>query len=152
VSLFLVFAVCGFIATWALLMLWGFSAGAINAVPYVTLVGSMVLMLVSAPLALFVPRFSAATAVLASLLLLVGPASTVAFDSDPSGLLFAIPPLVAAAVASRHVRRTRESKWLTLAARPALWLRIVLAAVPVTVFCLAFNAPRVLALLLAGPP
>jgi hypothetical protein len=151
-SLFLVFAICGFLEAWALLMMWGFSAGPTNAVPFVTLVGALILLLISAPLALFIPRLSSAIAILASTLLLVWPAAIVISDSDPSGLLFAIPPVIAATVAAWRVWRTRHSKWLAFAARPALWLRVILAAVPAVVFCLVFNAPLVLALLLSGPP
>ena len=150
VTLYLVFALCGFLETWALLMLWGYSAGPINAVPYITLVGGLILILVSAPLAVFMPRFSVASALLACALMFVWPASIFVSESGLSGLMVAAPPLVAAGFATWHLRSTRHSTGQGIA--PARWLRIVLAVVPAILFCLVFNAPLVLGILLAGPP
>ena len=146
----LVFIVCAYVELFFLLTLWGVSAGPTNAVPFVALLGCLILLLVAAPLVMFLPRVSSATAILGSVLVLVWPLSFLA--SDAGAALLLLPPAVAMALAGWGLWRTRHLPWLMSASKPRLWLRVALATVPVALFCFAFNAPAVLALLLAGPP
>ena len=147
---FLVFIVCAYVELFALLTLWGVSAGPTNAVPFIALLGCLILLLVASPLVMFLPRVGSATAILGSSLVLVWPLSFLM--SDAGAALLVLPPAVAIAVAGWALWRTRHQPWLMLASKPRLWLRVALAVVPVGLFCFAFNAPLVLALLLDGPP
>ena len=65
---FAIYALAGFIEIWFLLFFWGFSNGPVDAYPYVALLGCLILLLLAAPLALFLDRIAAAIAIPGALL------------------------------------------------------------------------------------
>ncbi|MCI0404642.1 MAG: hypothetical protein L0Z48_01865 [candidate division Zixibacteria bacterium] len=150
-SLFFVFLFCGLGELWALLVMWGFSAGAANAVPFVTLVGCLALLFLAAPLALFLRRLAAAIALPAAAVALTWPIGIAFFESAIGAVAFAVLPATAMTVAIVSLWRTRHAAWFTVVSKPAMWLRVALAALPVLLFFVLFNVRAVLALLLAGP-
>src|SRR5689334_14957055 len=132
--------------------MWGFSAGPVNAVPYVALVGGIMLLLVAAPVSLFLARVGAVVALLGSVLVLVWPLAVAVSEADASALVFAAPPVVAGGLAAKRLRGTVQTPWLVLSGGPPIWLRVLLSALPFALFLGFFNAGLVLAILLAGPP
>lgn len=139
-TLFFVFLICGLGELWALLVTWGFSAGAANAVPFVTLVGRLALLLLAAPLALFLRRLTAAIA-------LPGAAAALTW---PIGIALDESAIVATAAIVR-LWRTRHAAWFAVVSKPTMWVRVALTALPLALFFVLFNVWAVLALLLAGP-
>jgi hypothetical protein len=53
-TFFFLLLVSGMLELWALLFMWGFSAGPHNAIPFITLIGCITLLFVAAPLTLSV--------------------------------------------------------------------------------------------------
>lgn len=149
-AFFLVFLTCGLVELWALLVMWGFSAGPVNSAPYVALIGCLLLLLAAAPLALFLTRVSAAVALVGAAMALAWPVAIAFEESVIRTLPFAALPTLAAAAASWRLWRTRRKPWLTKVVRPRLWVRIVLCTLPVVLFISVFNARLVLAILWPG--
>jgi hypothetical protein len=145
-------AICGIAQLWALLMLWGFSAGPIHSGPFVALVGCFVLSFAAAPFSLFMARLGAVFALLGGALMLAWPVAGVLDGSVIDVLPFMALPIAAIGVAGWRLWRTRESPWLTRVSKPSFWIRLALCGLPFALFVLIFNVRAVIALLLAGPP
>lgn len=147
---FLIYLVTGVGELWLLLFFWGFSGGPANAVPFVTLVGCLVLMLAAA-LALFFKRLSALVALVGAALALTWPVAA-AFDSSIFDVLaLALSPVVALGIAAWRIRHTRQSRWLAAVSTPSLWVRIVLLGVAMVLLVRLINMELVLGLFLPAP-
>src|SRR5438128_2347428 len=70
---FVIYTVCGFSIVSLDLMMWGFTGGPVNAIPYLALVGGLLLFTVLPGIALFLPRLAACVALLAAALILPWP-------------------------------------------------------------------------------
>ena len=151
-TLFAVFLVSGLLELWGLLMLWGFSRGPVNAMPLVTLVGCLLLLLIASPLALFLPRVSPVVAAIGAALVLTWPVAIARAEPVIQALPFAVLPITVMGFAAWQLWRTRQLPWLVTVSKPRLWIRVGLCCVPVALFVVLFNARLVLALLWAGPP
>jgi hypothetical protein len=151
-TLFALSLACGILELWALLTMWGVTAGPINAVPVLALLGSLVLLLVAAPLALFLSRIGAIIGLVGALLAITWPVAIVLQERRGDSLLLAIPAASVLVAAIWRLRRTRGTPWWALVTVPSLWLRVALSTVPVIAFISLFNALPVLALLTAGSP
>jgi hypothetical protein len=149
---FAVYLLTGLLELWALLLVWGFSAGPVNATPFVALIGCLILMLIASPLVLFLSRLSALFALVGAALVLAWPAAFVREEPIVEALLVMALPVIAFGVAARHLWGTRHISWFATVTTPRLWVRVVLGGAPVILFVLLFNAPLVLALVWAGPP
>ncbi len=152
--LFFIFLTSGFFELCLLLFFWGYSAGPMNAVPFVTLIGCFILMFAAAPLALFFKRISALVALVGAALAFSWPVAA-AFDSSiPDVLILSVLPVITFSAAIWRSWQTRQSLWLaTVSTSPLwLWVRIVLLGLPVALFVSLFNSKLVLGLLLVGPP
>ncbi len=150
-GLFFVFLICGLGELWALLVTWGFSAGAANAVPFVTLAGCLGLLFLAAPLALFFRRLAAAIALPGAAAALTWPIGIALDESAIVAAAFAVLPATAMTAAIVRLWRTRHTAWFAVVSKPAMWLRVALTALPVVLFFVLFDVWAVLALLLAGP-
>jgi hypothetical protein len=150
-GLFFVFLICGLGELWALLVTWGFSAGAANAVPFVTLVGCLELLFLAAPLALFLRRLAAVVALPGAAAALTWPIGIALGESAIVAAAFAVFPVMAMAAAIVRLCRTRHAAWFAVVSKPAMWLRVALTVLSVALFFVLFNVWAVLALLLAGP-
>lgn len=151
-SLFFVFLICGLGELWALLFMWGFSAGVVNAVPFVTMLGCLVVLFLATPLALFFARPAAVIAVLGAAVTLTWPVGIALHESVIGAVPFAVLPATALSVGIIRLWRTRHDGWLAPVSKPAVWLRVALVGLPIALFVVLFNVRAVLALLLAGPP
>ena len=56
IKLYLSYFLYGFTMFYANMVLWGFSAGPINIIPYITLVSSILLFAIASGLSLFYPK------------------------------------------------------------------------------------------------
>jgi hypothetical protein len=150
---FFVFALSGFWGTWLILFFWGFTAGPANAAPYFGLIGDLLLLLVAAPTALFVPRIAACLGSVGAACTLLLPLFFRVPGMDLSGALLGYgPPLLVVVIAALTLWRMRLQGWFVFARWPHLALRVPIALVPLVGFPFCFNAPLVFQLLLAGPP
>jgi len=149
---FAVYALFGFIELWLLLFMWGFSRGPATSLPYFALIGCLTLVLMAAPLALFVERLASALAVPGALLAFAWAVSALGEGSLPGAVLLGALPAIPCALAVRHLWSSRADRWLFHPSWPRLSVRAGLAVLPVAAFLLAFNERLVLALVLDGPP
>lgn len=151
-TLFVVSLTCGILELWLLLFFWGFSAGPTNAAPFIALVGCFTLLFAAAPLALFFERISGLFGMVGAALTLTWPVAA-AFDSSTVEVfVVAVLPSAALGAAAWRLWRTRQIRWLAAVSTPPLWVRAVLAGLPVALFVMLFNAKLILAILLTGPP
>ena len=148
---FALYALTGFSESWLLLFMWGFSRGPANSLPYFALVGSLILVLVAAPLALLVERFASALAVPGALLALAWAFSALREGSLPGAAVFGALPATTVALAVRHLWSSRADRWRSHPSWPRPGVRAALAVLPVVAFLLVFDERSVLALVLAGP-
>jgi hypothetical protein len=152
IALSLLCGVAGFLDLWFLLTLWGFTDGPIGAIPYIALVGCLVLLLLAAPLAVVIDRVGAAVAILGATLACAWALPAVRGGGVWALLIFAGLPLFVGAFAAAHLWVSRKRRWLSVPSTPPVLVRIGFAAVPLVVFGTLFNAKLVLGLVLAGPP
>jgi hypothetical protein len=120
--------------------------------PFVTLVGCLILLLMASPLALLLTRVSAAFAIVGAALLFAWPVAIARSEPIIQALPFAVLPTIVLGLAAWQLWRTRRRSWLATVSTPRLWVRVALCCIPAASFCVLFNARIVLALLLAGPP
>ena len=138
---------------WLDLFMWGFSNGPASAAPYFAVIGSILLFVVAAPLALFLSRISSIVALVCAALIFPQPIYLLFIERSFGGFaFFACFPTVAGIIAARHLWQTRAANWLALRSSPRLLLRVPLACLPVAIFTLLFNARLIVSLLLEGPP
>jgi hypothetical protein len=150
---FILYFICGFYETWLIFFMWGFSNGPANGIPYFAAVGSVLLLIVPAPLVLFVPRIAAAVAVAIVGVALPWPALILIHEhSLPGFVISGIAPSVAGAAAVWHLWTTRGGNWLALCTSPGFAVHVLLAPLPLLVFVFALNARLIVILLLEGPP
>ena len=152
IVLSLLYGVAGFLDLWFLLTLWGFTNGPIDAIPYVALVGCLLLLLLAAPLAVLIDRVGAVVAIPGAVLACAWALAALREGSVWDALVIAGLPLLAIAFAATHLWLTRKRRWLSIPSTPPLRVRIGVAVVPLVVFGTLFNAKLVLGLVLAGPP
>lgn len=154
---YLVIGVC-----WAELTIATDALGS-NAVTYFSMIGALIILLVAAPLSLFLPRMASIAGLVGVLFMafwLNGVVTTllarpmeVAYNlrSHPVSfdgfLVFWLP----AVIALYFVWKTREENWLAVSRWKRGWARIVLAALPVFVLATAFDLEELLGFLLQGP-
>ena len=150
---FALYFITGFCVVWLNLFMWGFSNGPASAIPYFSVVGSLLLFVVATPLSLFLSRIAALVALIGTALILPQPVFILLREASLTGsVLFGVLPTVAVIVAVHHLWKTRSEKLLVAHSSPPLVLRVPLALLPVAILVLAFNARLVVALLLDGPP
>ena len=150
---FFTYFILGFCITWLNLFMWGLSNGPVNAVPYFALLGSLLLLIVAASLALFLSRIAAVVALVATLFVLPWPIMILLAENSWIGFIFlSVPPVTAGAMAVRQIWIPRSEKWLAMRSSPRLSVRVPLAFLPLVLFVLTFNARLVVALLLEGLP
>jgi len=150
---FVTYFVCGFCVVWLNLFMWGFSNGPVNTIPYFSAIGSLLLFIVVAPLALFLSRIAAVAALVCATLIVPQPAFILLREGSLTGFtLFGVFPTVAGIVGLHHLWKTRGEKLLAARSSTCLSFRVPLALLPVAIFVFAFDARRVLSLLLEGAP
>jgi hypothetical protein len=144
---FIIYAISGFCVVWLNLLLWGFTGGPVNYIPYFALIGGLLLFIVSAPIAIFLPRIAAGLALIGSALVIPWPLLILFQESDWSGVaICGVPPVVAATTAGFKLWRTRSQHWFTGRESPHFILRVAIALTPVIAFVSYFNAPLVIKL------
>ena len=149
---FTVYAISGFAVLWLNLMMWGFTAGPVNATPYLALVGALTLFTVAPGIALFVPRIAACLALVAAALIIPWPLFVWFKEHNLSGLaMFGTPPLIVAGLAAFHIWQTRRENWLKLRTTPLWAVRLAVAILPLIALALLFNASLVLELVFRYP-
>jgi len=133
---------------WINLTLFGFAAGPVNVLPYISVAASLILFVVVSALALFLPRFASCAAVVAAIAMLLQPAWVSCNEKDLSGdATLGVPPLLALCTAGIHLWRTRKQPFLQAASSPPFLIRLCVAVIPLGFFGWYYDAPAVLGLL-----
>ena len=152
VARFALYAAAGFIELWFLGFMWGFTRGPADATPYFAVLGCLILLLLAAPLALFIDRVAAIVALPGTLLACAWAVTAVGEISVLGVVLFGGLPIAACVLSIIHLWVSRDRPWLSAPSSPRLAARIGLALLPLVVFATVFNPRLVLALVVAGPP
>jgi hypothetical protein len=149
---FIVFALTGFATVWINTFFWGFTVGPVNAIPYLALVGGLLLFIVVSAVALFLPRLGSLLALIACALIIPWPLFILLQEHDASGLaVCGAPAVVAGAVATFYFIRRRGQPLFGTRTSPHWGLRLVIAVLPLVVFALCFNALLVLEVVVRYP-
>src|SRR5437870_2890069 len=146
--LYTLYMICGFVIMWINLTLFGFTAGPVNVLPYISVAASLILFVVVSALALFLPRLASCAAIIAAAAMLLQPAWVFWNEKDLSGdAALGVPPLLALCTAGIHLWRTRKQPLLQLVSSPPLFIRLCIAVIPLGFFVWYYDAPAVISLL-----
>jgi hypothetical protein len=149
---FIAYTLCGFVLLFIELTLWGVTAGPANALPYFILLGALLVFLVAAPGALFVPRIAACIAIVGSAPILAWPVEILIREHDFVGTaVCGAPALITVVVAVTYLWKTRSHDWMSLSRSPHVAIRIPASLIPLAVFVLYFNARLILEVVVHGP-
>jgi hypothetical protein len=149
---FIVYTLCGFFVMWFELILsalWGVTAG--DTLPYFIMLAALIVLLVAAPAALFVPRIAACIGILGSAVIILWPALMLYQREVVGAAIVGAPPLISVAVAATYLWKSRSLPWLSVSRSPHIALRVAVSLIPVAVFVLCFNARFILEIIFHGP-
>jgi hypothetical protein len=146
--LYTVYLLCGLLILWINITLFGFTAGPVNVLPYVSVAASLFLFVVVSAFALFFPRLASCAALVAGVAMSLQPAWIIWNEKDLTGdATLGVPPLIVIIIAAIHLWRTRKQSFFQYATSPHLIVRSCVAAIPLAFFVWFYDAPAVLSLI-----
>lgn len=149
---FVVFALSGFIIVWINTLFWGFTGGPASVAPYFALVGGLMLFVLASGVVLFLPRVGSLIAFIATVLVIPWPVLILVQEYDASGVaMCGAPPVIAGAVATFQLARSRREPFLIARTSPHWTVRLIIALLPLATFMLCFNALLVLEIIFRYP-
>jgi hypothetical protein len=154
---FIAYSVWGFFMAWLTLNAIVDRPGPVYELSHLMAVGSLLLLIVAAPLGLFLPRISAVTALVGIFSMALWPSVGFVVSGHwlkylgefLGGFVFYWWPGILAAFI---LWRTRNEKWLAVPPRPRLAIRVPLAFLPIVIFAVFFDIRLVVALLFGLAP